>query len=49
VKSSRSRDTHPGLAAFAEAFKPSRELLGGGGGIPVEEFLVEPVGHWVTR
>jgi uncharacterized protein len=49
VKSSRSRDTHPGLAAFAEAFKPARPLPVGGDGIPVEEFLLESVGHWVAR
>lgn len=49
VKSGRGRDTHPGLAAFADAFKPSRKLLVGGDGIPVEEFLLEPVAHWVSR
>lgn len=49
VKSGRGRDTHPGLAAFADAFKPARKLLVGGDGIPVEEFLLEPVAHWVTR
>ncbi|MFZ0659658.1 MAG: AAA family ATPase [Candidatus Binataceae bacterium] len=49
VKSGRIRDSHPGLAAFAEAFKPARELLVGGDGIPVEEFLLKPVGHWAAR
>jgi hypothetical protein len=49
VKSGRGRDTHPGLAAFAEAFKPARRLLVGGDGIPVEEFLLRPVTHWVKR
>jgi hypothetical protein len=49
VKSGRSRDTRLGLAAFAEAFKPTRELLVGGDGIPVEEFLLKPVGHWAGR
>ncbi len=48
VKSGRGRVTHPGLAAFAESFEPMRKLLVGGGGIPVEEFLLEPVAHWVT-
>lgn len=47
VKSGRGRDTHPGLAAFADAFKPTRKLLVGGDGIPVEEVLREPVAHWV--
>jgi len=49
VKSNRSRDTNPGLAAFAESFKPTRQLLVGGDGIPVEEFLLKPVSHWVTQ
>jgi len=49
VKSGRSSDTSPGLAAFAEAFKPTRELLVGGDGIPVEEFLLKPVEHWTGR
>jgi predicted AAA+ superfamily ATPase len=49
VKSGRGRDTYPGLSAFAEAFKPTRKLLVGGDGIPVEEFLLQPVKHWVTR
>ena len=42
VKSGRSRDTHPGLAAFRDAFKPGRTLLVGGGGIPVEDFPLQP-------
>jgi predicted AAA+ superfamily ATPase len=49
VKSGRSRDTHPGLAAFAEAFKPTRQLLVGGDGIPVEEFLLKSVRVWAAR
>ena len=49
VKSGRGRDTHPGLAAFAAAFKPTRTLLVGGDGIPVEDFLLEPATHWVAR
>lgn len=49
VKSGRSRETLPGLVSFVESFKPARELLVGGDGIPVEEFLLKPVGHWVRR
>ena len=49
VKSGRGRDTHPGLAAFADTFKSTRKLLVGGDGIPVEEFLLAPVAHWVAR
>jgi predicted AAA+ superfamily ATPase len=48
VKSGRSRGTHPGLAAFADAFKATRRLLVGGDGIPVEDFLRQPVTRWVT-
>ena len=47
VKSGRTPATQPGLEAFAAAFKPRRKLLVGGDGIPVEEFLMRPVGHWV--
>jgi uncharacterized protein len=48
VKSGRSPEAHPGLAAFAEAFKPQRMLLVGGDGIAVEEFLSRPVEHWIA-
>jgi hypothetical protein len=47
VKSSRSRETLPGMEAFATAFKPTRKLLVGGDGIALEEFLSRPVEHWV--
>jgi hypothetical protein len=47
VKSARAREAQPGLDAFAEAFKPGRRLLVGGGGVPVEEFLAQPVEHWI--
>lgn len=49
VKSGRGRDTHPGLVAFTEAFKPTRKLLVGRDGIPVQEFLLEPVARWIAR
>jgi uncharacterized protein len=49
VKSGRARDVQPGLAAFAEAYRPKRKLLVGGDGIPLEEFLSRPVEHWVKR
>ena len=47
VKSGRTRDAQPGLHAFAAAFKPQRTLLVGGDGIPVQDFLLRPVEHWV--
>jgi hypothetical protein len=48
VKSGRSREMQPGLAAFGEAFRPTRKLLVGGDGIPVEEFLARPVESWLA-
>jgi hypothetical protein len=47
VKSGRAGESLPGIAAFAEAFKVKRTLLVGRDGIPVEEFLLKPVEHWV--
>jgi predicted AAA+ superfamily ATPase len=49
VKSGRARAVPPGLAAFTDAFRPRRELLVGGDGVPVEEFLSRPVTYWVRR
>ena len=48
VKSGRSPQTLPGMAAFAAAFKPKRTLLVGGDGIALDDFLARPVGHWIT-
>jgi predicted AAA+ superfamily ATPase len=47
VKSSRTRGARSGLAAFEAQFAPTRVLLVGGDGIPVEEFLSRPVGAFV--
>jgi predicted AAA+ superfamily ATPase len=47
VKSGMRRDALAGMEAFAAAFKPHRRLLVGGDGIPVEEFLLKPVEHWL--
>jgi predicted AAA+ superfamily ATPase len=49
VKSGRSRDTRPGVEAFAETFGTARKLLVGGDGISVEAFLSKPVEHWVME
>ena len=46
VKSGRSRQSLPGMAAFAKAFQPTRRLLIGWDGISVDEFLSRPVEHW---
>lgn len=49
VKSGRARRAHAGSAAFSAAFKISRSLLVGGGGVSVEEFLLKPVSHWLSE
>jgi uncharacterized protein len=49
VKTTRRRDTLPGMAALADALRPTRKLLVGGDGIALEEFLYKPVEHWVKR
>lgn len=48
VKSSRSRDMHPGVEAFKTAFGPTRSLLVGGQGIALDEFLSRPLSHWIA-
>ena len=47
VKSGRAPAALPGLDAFVEAFRPHRTLVIGGDGIAIEEFLAQPVKHWV--
>ena len=47
VKSGRTSQALPGMAAFAGIFQPARGLLVGGDGIAVEEFLSRPVEYWV--
>ncbi len=47
VKSSRAVSTHSGTEAFVNAFRPQRTLMVGGGGIALEDFLTQPVSHWV--
>lgn len=47
VKSGRAADTLAGMAAFSEAFRPTRKLLVGGDGIDLETFLLKPVEDWL--
>jgi hypothetical protein len=49
VKSSRRRDSLPGMGAFSEVARPTATLLVGGDGIPLDEFLSRPVEHWLRR
>lgn len=47
VKSTPHGDNAVGVSAFQERFHPERHLLvGGQGGIPLEEFLQYPAAHW---
>ena len=48
VKSGGRRESLPGLESFAWQFKPKRQLLVGGQGIPLEELLSKPAAHWLT-
>ena len=48
VKSGRAPQAQVGTAAFAAAFKARRTLLVGGDGVPVDEFLMRPVSHWLA-
>ena len=47
VKSGAQRATPSGLAEFAKAFHPDRTLLVGTDGIPLANFLSEPVESWL--
>jgi hypothetical protein len=47
VKSGGRRESLPGMEAFTRQFKPQRQLLVGGQGIALEEFLSRPAAHWV--
>ena len=48
VKSSRRETLLPGMAAFAKAFPVKRQLLVGAQGIPLEDFLTQPLAHWIA-
>ena len=37
----------PGIREFERQYRPRRSLLVGEGGIPLEEFLAAPAGHWL--
>lgn len=47
VKSSGSPTAHKGMQAFSKAFSPDRTLLVGRDGIPIDEFLRQPVSLWL--
>jgi hypothetical protein len=47
VKSGGRHTSLPGMEAFTRQFKPKRQLLVGGQGIALEEFLSKPAAHWL--
>ncbi len=47
VKSGRAPQAHAGTSAFVQAFHAKRTLLIGGDGIGLDDFLMQPVLHWV--
>jgi uncharacterized protein len=47
VKSGRTPQVHSGTTAFARALKVHRTLLIGGDGVLLEDFLAQPVAHWI--
>ena len=49
VKSGSRRESLPGMEAFVQQFKPKRQLLAGGQGIALEEFLSKPTAHWLIE
>lgn len=49
VKSGRHVGRLSGMAAFRTRFTPTRTLLVGGDGIPLEEFLRAPVSRWFRK
>jgi len=48
VTSGRRKASLPGLAAFEKEHSPTRTLLVGGQGIPLEEFLLSEPGRWLA-
>ena len=47
VKSGRKRERLAGMEVFSRTFRVKRQLLIGTGGIPVDEFLSEPMETWL--
>lgn len=46
VKSGRAPSAFPGVQRFTSEFRPKRSLIVGENGIPLEEFLLNPVESW---
>jgi predicted AAA+ superfamily ATPase len=46
VRTGRQGEPTTGLEAFATAFRPTKNLIVGTGGIPLEDFLSSPIDRW---
>lgn len=49
VKSGRLRGARTGLSAFVDHFPAAQTIVVGENGTPLEEFLLRPVGEWLSR
>jgi len=49
VKSGRARRSLSGMTEFDRRFRPTRKLLVGGDGIPIDEFLSKPALYWIGK
>jgi len=47
IKSGRARESLAGMEALGREIHLKRKLLVGGDGVPLEEFLLQPVEHWL--
>jgi hypothetical protein len=47
VKSSNRKEVMSGMDAFKEIYHSKRLIVVGGDGMPVEEFLSQPVEYWL--
>lgn len=47
VKSGRAKESLAGMETLSKEFRVKRKLLVGGDGIPLEEFLLAPLEHWL--
>lgn len=49
VKSGRLRGARTGRSAFVDHFPAAQTIVVGENGTPLEEFLLRPVGEWLSR
>lgn len=48
VKSGLRRSSLPGMSAFAARYRPARQLLVGGDGVALDDFLANPADRWLA-